>query len=133
MQLKNKKTNNEYALSARFYLENSDSGRQIIELYEQIEKKVFVHLNLEKFKELLIDNWICDQDEFIRRLKEFFYNSNSLTKEVVEYAKDYIDNFIKNVNSLESERSEAELCYKSFDRRIIALKNLFIKKCSFLL
>ena len=50
MQLKNKKTNDEYSLSTRFYLENSNSGRQITELYEQIEKKVFVDLRLEKFK-----------------------------------------------------------------------------------
>ena len=72
-------------------------------------------------------NEIEEEEDKKFKQEEFFYNSNSLTKEVVEYAKDYIDNFIKNVNSLESERSEAELCYKSFDRRIIALKNLFIK------
>ena len=45
-----------FLLDSRFYLENSDSGRQITELYEQIEKKVFVYLNLDKFKELLNDN-----------------------------------------------------------------------------
>ena len=66
MQLKNQKSNNEFSLSAKFYSANSENGRQIEELYEQIDKKVFVHLNLERFKELLYDNWIFDQDEFIR-------------------------------------------------------------------
>ena len=75
-KLKNSKFNDEFSLSARFYLENSESGKQIEELYEQINEKVFVYLNLEKFKELLIENWIFDQDEFIKNLKNILYNSN---------------------------------------------------------
>ena len=74
--LNNQKNNNQYTLAARFYLENAQSGKQIIELYEQINKKVFVYLDLEKFKELLIENWIFDQDEFINKLNEVLNNSN---------------------------------------------------------
>ena len=88
MQLKNRKVNDEFSLSARFYLENSDSGRQITELYEQIDKKVFVHLNLERFKELLYDNWIFDQDEFIRSLKELLYNSDLEVKKELNTEKE---------------------------------------------
>ena len=97
MELKNKKTNNEYSLSSRFYLENSDSGRQITELYEQIEKKVFLHLNLDKFKELLNDNWIFDQYEFINNLKAILYNMNLEVKKEFTIEK---ENYIK---SLEKE------------------------------
>jgi hypothetical protein len=97
MQLKNGKSNTEISLSSRFYLGNSENGRQIEELYEQINKKVFVYLNLEKFKELLIENWIFDQDEFIRSLKELLYNSDLEVKKELNTEKQ------KYINSLEKE------------------------------
>ena len=97
MQLENGKSNTEYSLSSRFYLENSENGRQVEELYEQINKKVFVYLNLEKFKELLIENWIFDQDEFIRSLKELLYNSDLEVKKELNTEKE------KYVYSLEKE------------------------------
>lgn len=58
--------------------------------------------------------------------EEIFYNSDFLTKEVEEYAKEHIDNFIKNVEILEKERNDSRLCYQSFDRKILTLKKLFI-------
>ena len=39
-KLRNNKFNDEISLSARFYLENSESGKQIEDLYEQIDQKV---------------------------------------------------------------------------------------------
>ena len=75
-QFDNKKYNDQYSIAARYYLENSESGKQIEQFYEQIEQKVFVYLNFDKFKELLIDNWIFDQDEFIKSLNLTIYNSN---------------------------------------------------------
>ena len=97
MQLKNQKSNDDFSLSAKFYSANSENGRQIEELYEQIDKKVFVHLNLEKFKEMLIDNWIFDQDEFIRSLKELLYNSDLEVKKELNTEKE------KYFKSLENE------------------------------
>ena len=73
---KNGKQNDEYSLSTRFYLENSLNGWQIDELYKPINEDIFVYLNLEKFKELLSNNWIFDQDDFINRLNLSLYNSN---------------------------------------------------------
>ena len=75
-QINNHKINDEISLTCRFYLQNSISGKQVEELYEEINKKVFVYLNLEKFKELLIENWIFDQDEFISKLSTTLYNNN---------------------------------------------------------
>ena len=72
-------------------------------------------------------NNVKDEEDRKFKQEDFFYNSKDLTKEVIQYAKEHIDNFIKNVQKFENERNEAEFCYKSFDRRIIALKNLFIK------
>ena len=76
LNLRNNKVNDEMSLTSRFYLENIISGKEIEELYEQITKKVFVYLNLEKFKDLLLDNWIFDQDDFINKLNTTLYNSN---------------------------------------------------------
>ena len=59
--------------------------------------------------------------------EEAFYNSQFLTKEVIDYAKEHIDNFIKNVEMFEKQRTEARHCYDSFDRNIVSLKELFVK------
>jgi hypothetical protein len=59
--------------------------------------------------------------------EEIFYNSTSLTQDVIDYAKEHIDNFIKNIQKLEKERKDAEFCYNNFDRKIISIKNFFIK------
>ena len=59
---------NEYSLATRYYLENSLNGWQINEFYQPINENIFVYLNIEKFKELLSDNWIFDQDDFINRI-----------------------------------------------------------------
>ena len=117
-QLKNQKPNDEFSLSAKFYSANSENGRQIEELYEQIDKKVFVFLNLEKFKQLLIDNWIFDQDEFIRSLKELLYNSDLEVKKELNIEKE------KYIKSLEKEIT------KTYTKDDIAqkLNELYIKE-----
>ena len=59
--------------------------------------------------------------------EEAFYNSEFLTQEVIDYAKEHIDNFLKNLDSFEKQRTEARHCYDSFDRDILTLKDLFVK------
>ena len=59
--IKFSKFNDEFSLSARFYLENQHSKIQIDELYDQINRKIFIILNLEQFKDILIENWIFDK------------------------------------------------------------------------
>ena len=87
-KLKNNKSNDEVSLSSRFYLQNSESGKQIEEFYEQIDKKEFVYLNLDKFKHILDENWIFDQDEFIKNLKDILYNSNLEVKKELKIEKE---------------------------------------------
>ncbi len=96
-KLKNNKLNDDISLASRFYLHNSKSGEQIIELYEQVDEKVFVYLNLEKFKNILEENWIFDQDEFIKELKDILYNSN------LEIQKEFKTEKEKYILSLEEE------------------------------
>ena len=59
--------------------------------------------------------------------EEIFYNSTSLTKDVVDYAKEHIDNFIKNVEAFEKQRTDIKHCHDCFDRKINSIKNFFIK------
>ena len=92
LNLRNNKVNDEMSLTSRFYLENIISGKEIEELYEQITKKVFVYLNLEKFKDLLLENWIFDQDDFINKLNTTLYNSNvEISQEFSTLKKDFTD------------------------------------------
>ena len=72
-------------------------------------------------------NTVEEEEDKKFEQEDSFYNSNDLTKEAINYAKEHIENFIVNVQKFEKERNGAEFCYKSFDRRIITLKNLFIK------
>ena len=69
---------------------------------------------------------VTEEEDKKFKQEEIFYNSKFLTKEVEEFAKEHIDNFIRNVEILEKERSDSRLCYQSFDRKILTLKKLFI-------
>ena len=66
----------EYSLVSRFYLENKENGKQIEQFYDPVNHQIFVYLNLEKFKDLMLENWIFDQDDFINRLNKTLYDSN---------------------------------------------------------
>ena len=101
IKLRNNKLNDEFSLSARFYLHNSLSGEQIKELYEQIDQKVFVYLNLEKFKTILEENWIFDQDEFIKDLKDILYNLKlEIQKEFKTEKENYISSLEEEISSI---------------------------------
>ena len=67
------------SLISRFYLENKENGKQIEQFYEPVNQQTFVYLNLEEFKEIMLDNWIFDQDDFINRLNLTLYET---TKEI---------------------------------------------------
>ena len=75
-KLTNNKSENEYSISSRFYLENSESGRQINAIYEQIYDKHFFNLNQEKFKELINDNRKYNIDDITKQINISLYNSN---------------------------------------------------------
>jgi len=104
--VKNNKLNTEFSLAARFYLQNSENGKQIKELYEQIDEKVFVYLNLEKFKDILDENWIFDQDEFIKDLKDILYNSNLEIQKELKIEKEKYFNMAEEVITKNSYTKE---------------------------
>ena len=82
-----------------------------------------IRINMVKYDK----SQVSEEQDRIFKQEEIFYNSEFLTDEVFQYAKEHIDNFIKNVEIFEKERKEAEYCYRSFDRRISAIKNFFIR------
>ena len=90
---------------------------------ENINKLFFFpqYINMIKYDK----NYIKEEEDKKFKQEEFFYESKYLTKEIEEYAKEHIDNFIRNVEILEKERNDSTLCYQSFDRKILTLKNLF--------
>jgi len=103
-EFKNSKKNDEFSVAAKYYLENSESGKQIEQLYEQIDQKVFVFLNLDKFNELLIDNWIFDQDEFIKNLNTILYNSKlEIEKELITEKEIYLKIFENEITKYFTE------------------------------
>ena len=60
------------------------------DFYEEINNQLFIDLNLEKFKESIINNWIFVQDDFIKKLNVTLYNSNlEITKEFNKEKEDY--------------------------------------------
>ena len=83
----------------------------------------FYFINMIKYNK----NEVTKEEDRKFKQEDIFYNSDFLTKDIIDYAKEHIDNFIENVKKFEFERNDADFCYKSFDKRIIALKNLFIR------
>ena len=80
-KIKNGKQNDELSLACRFYLENSQNGWQIEDIYQPINDKIFVELNKENFKKILNEKWIFDQDDIINKLSILMYNSNLQIKD----------------------------------------------------
>ena len=80
------------SLIARFYLENKENGKQIEEFYDPINHEIFVDLHLETFKDIMISNWIFDQDDFINRLNQtLFETTNEINHEVTIQKENYKD------------------------------------------
>ena len=75
-RINNEKKYNEFALTSRFYLENSLNGWQIEEYYKTINNNLFICLKPEEFKNLLINNMIFDQDDLINQLNIRFSKSD---------------------------------------------------------
>ena len=99
-------TGDEYSVVSRFYLENSENGKQIEQFYSSVKDNSFVELYLYKFKDLLINNWIFDKYSFISSLNESLLN---LTKDT--------EKNVKIINQTNSEILEKEIT-KLFDDSI---------------
>ena len=92
IKLKNGRQNDEFSLACRFYLENSINDLHIQEYFKPINEKdsMFIYLNTNKILELLSDNWIFDQDDFINQLSKSINESNlEIENDLLIKKKDY--------------------------------------------
>ena len=87
---------NELSLISRFYLENKENGKQIEQFYDPVNHEIFFDLNLEQFKDIMIDNWIFDQDDFINRLNQTLYETTKEIRDEVSTKKENYSNIIEN-------------------------------------
>ena len=70
----------QYSLTTRFYLENREFGKLLEALYEPLEQGTFFYLNLDKFKDMMVDHWIFDVNDFSNILNDALYDSNKEIK-----------------------------------------------------
>ena len=66
----------QYSLTTRFYLENREFGRLLEELYKPLDEGNFFSMNLNKFKEMMIENWIFDGNDFSNLINDALYLTN---------------------------------------------------------
>ena len=85
--------NNEYSFINRFYLENSEIGKQIKEYYNEIDDRKFIKLKEDVFINMVKENLkiIFDKNEFINRIESLLINSNKkIENSFSNEKKDYI-------------------------------------------
>jgi hypothetical protein len=71
---------NEYSLVMRYYLENKELGKTIEKYYEPLDKGEFIYLNLNKFKDIMLENWIFNSEDFVNILNNALYETNKEIK-----------------------------------------------------
>lgn len=70
-------------------------------------------------------NSVSEEEDRKFEQEEIFYNSKYLKKDIIDYAKEHINNFIENVEKLEKQRTEARFCYERYEKKILKLKEFF--------
>ena len=81
-----------YTLVMRYFLENKELGKFIELYYEPIDKGEFFYLNLDKFKDILLENWAFESEDFVNLLNKALDETNKEIKnelniKLTEYAR----------------------------------------------
>ena len=134
-QIDSKKSMDEYSIASKLYLENSELGKQINILFEEIYDKVFIYLNDEKFKEIINNNWIIDQNYIINALNMTLFNSNQeIYNDFLVVKENYTSILEKEINKYYTKGSIIEKINNIYSNGIKSLgttnsnnykKNLF--------
>ena len=69
-----------YTLVMRYYLENKELGKLIEKYNEPLKRGEFIYLNIGKFKNIMLENWIFDSEDFINILNNALYGTNKEIK-----------------------------------------------------
>ena len=105
--LNNDKYNTRDSLVAKFYLENSINAKLIEDYYNIIyNDDNFDILNKDKFKEIIIDNFEFDKNDFINKLELLVNNLNlenhknflKLKEDIIKMFEDEVNKYITNEN-----------------------------------
>ena len=102
----------ETSLVSRFYLEIQQNWKRTEALYEQVNHQMFVVLNLEEFKELVFENWIFNQDDFISKL------NYTLVESIKEIRNDFLLEKENYITVLENE-IDKQFSNESIETKII--------------
>ena len=101
----------QYSVISRYYLENSESGKQMAKFYKPINDKKFIDLGLYRFKDILLDNWIFDKYEFKNKLNESLINLAKDLDKDYEFKKKEYSEILENeiVKILKNESIENKI------------------------
>jgi hypothetical protein len=105
----------DYSLVMRLFLENKELGKFIETYYAPIDKEEeeFFYLNLNKFKDVMVENWVFDDGDFIYILNNALFETNKeikndlslkmenytnlIEKEITKFFDDDIENIISEL------------------------------------
>ena len=97
-----------YSLVMRYFLENKELGKLIEQYYEPLDRGVFIYLKLDKFKDIMFENWIFESEDFINILNNALYATNKEIKsevnvKLLEYStliENELNEFFENIQNL---------------------------------
>ena len=92
-----------YTLVMRYYLEKKELGKLIEKYYEPLERGEFIYLNIGKFKNIMLENWIFDSEDFINILNNALYGTNKEIKNELNIK------LLEYTSSIENELNETFL------------------------
>ena len=89
-----------YSLVMRYYLENKEFGKLIEDYYNMFD----IYLDLSKFKEVMLENWVFEGDDFVNMINKALYSTNlEIKKELFvkleEYSETIEDEIKKFLNN----------------------------------
>ena len=95
-----------YTLVMRYYLENKELGKFIEKYNEPLKRGEFIYLNIGKFKNIMLENWIFDSEDFINILNNALYGTNKEIKnelniKLLEYTSSIENEFVHKIKKLE--------------------------------
>ena len=92
-----------YTLVMRYYLENKELGKLIEKYNEPLKRGEFIYLNIGKFKNIMLENWIFDSEDFINILNNALYETNKEIKNELNIK------LLEYTSSIENELNETFL------------------------
>ena len=106
-----------YSLVMRYYLENKELGKLMEQYYEPLDKGEFLYLKLSKFKDIMLENWIFDSEDFVNILNNALYETNKEIKnelniKLLEYStsiENELNEFFESIEKIISDLFSSQI------------------------